>query len=168
MLGGGYGFAMPDETESATPNRARIYVAAVLAVGLTVAVAVVVLAGSRGSDATTADARCIEAWNSDQTMIAFGQHQFGGHGYERVEVLRVTEDGRPADAENGLCAVVFAARALDPEPGARAQVQLDGRWTGFESLGQVTEQQISELQADAFAAVNANLTAEGRLTPTAG
>ena len=62
----------------------------------------------------------------DEAMVAFGLHQFNGHGYERVEVLRVTQDGKPTDSESGICAVVFAARNLDPEPGARAQVQVDG------------------------------------------
>ena len=152
------------EEAGPTGERTRLYVLAVLAVGLLVGVLVVVLAGSGGGDdADTADAACVEEWNNDQTMVAFGQHQFGGHGYERVEVLRVSEEGVPTDSDSGLCAVVFAATALDPEPGARAQVQLDGTWTGFESLGKVTEAQIGKLQSDATAAVNASLTADGRI-----
>ena len=155
--------------DAPAPNRSRLYVAAILSIGLLAGIIVVVLAGSGDEDAgAAADAACVEDWNADQTMVAFGQHQFGGHGYERVEVLRVDDAGLPTKSEGGNCAVVFAARALDPEPGARAQVLLDGTWTGFESLGgKITEEQIATLQADAFSAVNANLSADGRLAPAA-
>lgn len=151
-------------------NRTRLFVAIVLAVGLVVAVGVVVLAGAGGdgSDPVAADPDCVDSWNDDEAMVAFGLHQFNGHGYERVEVLRVTNDGAPTEGDGGLCAVVFAARALDPEPGARAQVLVDDKWTGLESLGNVDEQEIAKLQADAFSGVNASLTTEGRLAPTGG
>lgn len=154
--------------EEAQESRSRLIVAAVLAVGLAAAVVVVILAsGGGGSPAEAADTECIEDWNDDEAMVAFGLHQFSGHGYERVEVLRLTSEGKPTDAEGGLCAVVFAARALDPEPGARAQVLLDGKWTGLESLGNIDDQEIAKLQADAFAGVNASLATDGRITPTA-
>lgn len=156
--------------EGGEPNRTRIFVAAVLGAGLIVAVLVVVLAGAGGGEdgGTAADAECVERWNEDEAMVAFGLHQFNGHGYERVEVLRVTGDGEPTDSENGICAVVFAARALDPEPGARAQVLVDDKWTGLESLGNVDEEEIAKLQADAFAGVNASISAEGSLVPSDG
>lgn len=144
-------------------RRAAIYAAAILLAGLAVAVAVVIVSGSDSSEAGAADSACIEAWNSDKTAVAFGQHQFGGHGYERVQVLRVDARGTPSDAEGALCAVVFAAGELDPEPGARAQVLLDGSWTGFESLGGVDDRAIGQLQSDAVAGTNARLTAEGAL-----
>jgi hypothetical protein len=154
--------------EGADQSRARLFVAAVLAVGLVVAVLVVVLAGSGGGGGPAeADAQCIEDWNDDEAMVSFGLHQFSGHGYERVEVLRVTSEGKPTDSETGLCAVVFAARALDPEPGARAQVLVDGKWAGLESLGNIDDAEIAKLQADAFAGVNASLSTDGRITPTA-
>lgn len=152
--------------EAPDQSRTRLIVAAVLAVGLVAAVLVVVLAGSGGETETEeADAQCVEDWNNDEAMVAFGLHQFNGHGYERVEVLRVTQDGKPTDSESGICAVVFAARNLDPEPGARAQVQVDGKWTGIESLGNVDDQEIAGLQADAFSRVNASLSTDGRITP---
>jgi hypothetical protein len=156
--------------EGADRSRTRLFVAAVLAVGLVVAVLVVVLAGSGGDDgaAAEADAQCIEDWNDDEAMVAFGLHQFSGHGYERVEVLRLTSEGKPTDAETGLCAVVFAARALDPEPGARAQVLVDDKWTGLETLGNIDDAEIAKLQADAFTGVNASLTTDGRIASAGG
>ncbi len=147
-------------------RRAAIYAAGVLLAGLAVVVVVVVLAGSDGGgEGGAADPACIEAWNSDETAVGFGQHQFGGHGYERVQILRVDAAGVPSDAEDALCAVVFAATELDPEPGARAQVLLDGSWTGFESLGSVNDRAIGQLQSDAVAGTNASLTSEGELVP---
>lgn len=164
---------MSDEGSAPPPapdsRRAAIYAAGVLLAGLAVVVVVVLLSGSDGSgEGGAADPACVEDWNSDRTQVAFGQHQFGGHGYERVQVLRVDGKGVPSDAENALCAVVFAATELDPEPGARAQVLLDGAWTGFESLSGVDERAIGRLQSDAVAGTNASLTSEGELVPQSG
>jgi hypothetical protein len=150
-------------------RRATIYAAGVLLAGLAVVVVVVVLSGSDGgAEGGAADPACIEAWNGDETAVGFGQHQFGGHGYERVQVLRVDASGAPSDAEDSLCAVVFAATELDPEPGARAQVLLEGSWTGFESLGGVNDRAIGQLQSDAVAGTNARLTSEGELVAQSG
>lgn len=150
-------------------RRAALYAAGVLLAGLAVVVVVVLLSGSDGAgEGGAADPACIEAWNSDGTAVGFGEHQFGGHGYERVQVLRVDPSGTPSEAEDALCAVVFAATELDPEPGARAQVLLDGSWTGFESLGGVNDQAIGQLQSDAVAGTNASLTSEGRLVARGG
>jgi hypothetical protein len=150
-------------------RRAALYAAGILLTGLAVAIVVVILSGS-GSDAggDGADPACVEAWNADETAVRFGQHQFGGHGYERVQVLRVDRSGAPTEEANGLCAVVFAATELDPEPGARAQVLLDGSWTGFESLGSVNDRAIGQLQSDAVAGTNASLSAEGSLVAAGG
>jgi hypothetical protein len=156
------------EADGSDPQRTRLYVAGVLLAGLAIAVVVVVIAGGGGeTEVTDADPQCIEDWNGDQTMVSFGQHQFNGHGYERVQVLRVTDAGEPTDSGEGLCAVVFAARALDPEPGARGQVLIDGKWTGFEALDDVDEEEIAQLQSEAFAAANATLTTAGTLQETA-
>jgi hypothetical protein len=155
--------------EESRENRSRLIVAIVLTVGLAAAVLVVILAGGGGgSEAEAADSECVEAWNDDESMVAFGLHQFNGHGYERVEVLRVTQQGEPTESADGLCAVVFAAQNLDPEPGARAQVLVDGKWTGIESLGNVDEREIAQLQSEAFAQVNASVAADGRLAPNDG
>jgi len=158
----------PDTAAGERQDRTRLFVAAVLTVGLVVAVLVVVLAGAGGdgTDVAEADPECIQGWNDDEAMVAFGLHQFNGHGYERVEVLRVTPDAEPTEGEGGLCAVVFAARNLDPEPGARAQVLLDDKWTGVESLGNVDDREIAQLQSDAFSRVNASLSTDGRLAPS--
>jgi hypothetical protein len=151
----------PRESDS---RRAALYAAGVLLAGLAVAVAVVLVSRSGGdTGGSAADPACIEAWNADQTAVSFGQHQFGGHGYERVQILRVDRSGTPTESEDGLCAVVVAATELDPEPGARAQVLLQGSWTGFESLEDVNDRAIGQLQSDAVAGTNATLSAEGTL-----
>ena len=155
--------------EEAQESRSRLIVAAVLAVGLAAAVVVVILAGGGGgSSAEAADTECIESWNDDEAMVAFGLHQFSGHGYERVQVLRLTEEAKPTTSEDGLCAAVFAAQNLDPEPGARVQVLVDGKWSGIESLGNVDDREIAQLQSDAFGQVNASLTRDGRLVANDG
>lgn len=164
---------MSDEvTPPGAPDsrRAAIYAAGVLLAGLVVVVVVVVVLGGSdgGAESGAADPACIEDWNSDETAVGFGQHQFGGHGYERVQVLRVDAQGEPSDAEDALCAVVFAAAELDPEPGARAQVLLNGSWTGFETLGGVNDRAIGQLQSDAVAGTNASLSSEGELAPRSG
>lgn len=161
------------EAEGAPPGsesrRAALYAAAIMLAGLSIVVVVVVVSSSEsGGDASAADPACLEAWNSDETAVGFGQHQFGGHGYERVQVLRVDGSGTPTEAEDGMCGVVFAATELDPEPGARAQVLLDGSWTGFESLGGVNDRAIGQLQSDAVAGTNATLTSDGRLIAQEG
>lgn len=155
--------------EGAQQNRSRVVVAIVLGCGLLAAVLIVILAGGGGeSEAAAADPECVEQWNDDEAIVAYGIHQFNGHGYERVQVLRITREAKPTDSESGLCAVVFAAQNLDPEPGARAQVLLDGKWTGIENLGNVDEQEIARLQTDAFGEVNASLTTDGRIAPNDG
>jgi hypothetical protein len=160
------GESQPPASDS---RRAAVYAAGILLAGLAVVVAVVILSGSdSGGEGGAADSACVEAWNSDETALGFGQHQFGGHGYERVQVLRVDRSGAPTEAEDGLCGVVFAATELDPEPGARAQVLLEGSWTGFESLRAVNDRAVGQLQSDAVAGTNASLTSDGRLVPQGG
>jgi hypothetical protein len=155
--------------QGADSRRAALYAAGVLLAGLAAVVAVVALSGGEGGgNASAADPACLEAWNSDETAVGFGQHQFGGHGYERVQVLRVDGSGTPTEGEDGMCGVVFAATELDPEPGARAQVLLDGSWTGFESLRGVNDRAIGQLQSDAVAGTNATLTSDGRLIAQEG
>jgi len=148
-------------------NSARLIVAIVLGVGLAAAVLVVVLGGSGGGDDSKAgaDEACIDDWNSDEEQVAFGLHQFQGHGYSAVQVTRVAEDGELTDDEDETCAVIFAKDPLQPEqePGAGARVQLEEGWSGFESLGPVTSEEITQLQGEAVTNENATLTTEGRL-----
>lgn len=140
-----------------------------LLAGLAGAVAVVLLTGGGGeTEANEPDAACVEAWNGDPAATAYGQHQFDGHGYDRVQVLRVSEAGAPTESPEGLCAVVFAATDIDPEPGARAQVLLEERWTGFEELQGVGDRDIGQLQSDAVAGANASLSTAGALVPQGG
>jgi hypothetical protein len=146
-------------------GRARLYFTGILAAGLLAAVVIVVLTSSGGgADPIAADQECIQAWNGDSAQVAFGQHQFNGHGYSRVEILRVGPDGGElAEGEEGLCAVVFAAEALDPEPGAAAQVLRDGEWTALASLPEATPTRLAELQSAAVGGANASLEGEGTL-----
>ena len=159
----------PEEATEDRPNSARLYVAGVLFVGLAAAVLVVVLSGSSGGGdgetAPAADSECISAWNGDDSAVAFGLHQFQGHGYGSVQVTRVDENGDVAGDSDGDCAVIFAKDPRQPEqePGAGARVQVKGEWTGFESLGPITSEEIQELQGKAVAAQNATLDPQGTL-----
>jgi hypothetical protein len=77
-------------------------------------------------------------------------------------VQRLTANGSsPEPSEPGRCAVIFAAEALDPEPGAAGQIKTGRTW---QSLGQLTNtpsERLSELQAEAVAEANAVLDQEG-------
>jgi hypothetical protein len=150
---------------SEAPARSRLYFSAILAAGLIAAVAIAILSSAGGEDGPSpADEACIEAWNEDRSQVAFGQHQFNGHGYSRVEILRVSKGGGElAEGEEGLCAVVFAAEALDPEPGAAAQVLRNGRWVALASLPEATPDRLAELQSAAVGGANASLEGQGTL-----
>jgi hypothetical protein len=147
------------------PARGRLIFTAILAAGLLTAVVIVAITSGGGDSAIEpADEECIEAWNEDSAQVAFGQHQFNGHGYSRVEILRVARDGGElGEGEEGLCAVVFAAEALDPEPGAAAQVLQDGRWVALASLPDATPTRLAELQSAAVSGANASLEGPGTL-----
>jgi hypothetical protein len=153
---------------SAQPDRVRLLLAGALAIGLVGVVLIVLLAGPDGNSGPTeaADARCLREWNSDRDAVGFGVHLHGGHGYERVQVTRLAEDGGPLDAnERGFCVVTFAAEALDPEPDAAAQI-FDGRsWNPVSALPQGTPERLAALQRDAAASANAALQVDGRLAP---
>ena len=151
-------------------NAPRLYFAAVLAVGLVAAIAVVLVAAS-GDDrpaAVAADPECIRAWNRAPDAISKGRHQSVAHGYVSVQILRVDNEGQPVGGEGGRCAAVFAARALDPEPGAAAQVLNHGSWGSLAADEQVGSEQLGRLQSDAVAGANATLGQDGLITPTLG
>ena len=89
--------------------------------------------------------------------MSTGVHLFRAHRYESVEVTRVGRDGGPlADGEQGICAVVFAAQALDPEQIAAAQVLAHDVWVPLSSLPAVTSIRLGELQSHAVGAANAD------------
>jgi hypothetical protein len=145
-------------------SRSRLYFTAILAAGLLGVVLVVALAGGEDLESEPADPGCVEAWNEDRSQVALGRHQFNGHGYSRVEITRVAPDGGPlGEGEEGLCTVIFAATALDPEPGAAAQVLRNGRWGALARLPEATPARLGELQSDAVSAANASLEGDGRL-----
>jgi hypothetical protein len=153
------------------PARARLYFSAILAVGLLAAVLAVAVGGGSGEEPgpEPADPKCVEAWNENRAQVAFGRHQFNGHGYSRVEILRLARDGGDLEeGESGLCTVVFAAEALDPEPGAAAQVLRRGRWVALASLPEATPARLAELQSAAVSGANASLEGEGTLVARAG
>jgi len=141
--------------------------AGALAIGLAGLVLIVLLAGQgNGGSAEAADARCLRDWNSDPDAVGFGAHLYGGHGYERVQVMRLAKDGGPLDGtERGLCVVAFAAGALDPEPEAAAQIFNGRSWNPVSALPQGTPERLGALQREAFAAANAALQVDGRLAP---
>ena len=148
-------------------DRVRLLLAGAFAIGLVGVVLIVVLASNgNGAPVEAADARCLRKWNSDQEAVGFGVHLYGGHGYDRVQVTRLAEDGGPLGAnERGLCVVAFAALVLDSEPEAAAQF-FDGRsWVPVSSLPQGTPERLGALQIEAAASANAALQVDGRLTP---
>jgi hypothetical protein len=148
-------------------SRSRLYFTGVLAAGLLAVVLIVALsAGGEDGSSAPADPECVEAWNSDPAQVALGVHQFNGHGYSRVQVTRVAEDGGPlGEDEMGPCAVVFAADALDPEPGAAAQVLRRERWGPLSELPEATPDRLAALQSEAIDAANASLEGNGKLVP---
>lgn len=153
---------------SADPSRRdpRLAIAVGGAVALAAIVAVVALSGgSSGDEAAAAPPeRCMEGWNADPEARAFGQHNYGSHGYERVQVTRLTEqaDELPA-GEEGVCAVVFGALQLDTEPFAAGQLLIEGVWRPIALQPEVDLNRVAELQTIAEGQPNASLTGEGVL-----
>jgi hypothetical protein len=149
-------------------SRARIVVAALLAVGLVAGVLVipVLLSGSKeaAGPAVAADPKCLRAWNSDRITRLLGNHLSVAHLYSRVEVTRLDDSGDPA-ASDGSCAVIFASPRLDPEPGAAAQILIDGKWQPLSDVPAVDSQRLGALQSEALTRANATLDSTGRLTP---
>lgn len=157
------------EPEARTGARGRLVFAALLFAGLGIGVAVVIFSGGDSEDPDAADPACIEEWNSDPAALSLGTHQASGHGYTAVEVTRLSGDGEePAEGEEGACAVVFAARFLDPELSAAAQIRKEGRWAALSESEQVSEGRLSELQSAATADANATVTPDGRLADLYG
>jgi hypothetical protein len=149
----------------APPARGRIAIAVGGAVLLMAIVAIVVLAGGGGGEASAeAPPECVRAWNSDPAAVAFGRHNYSGHGYEGALVNYLSEEAEEVDgAELGSCAVIFPAEALDPEPIAAGEV-LEGRsWTPISRLEGVELTRVAELQVLAAGAPNTRLADTGHL-----
>ena len=136
---------------------------------------VVVVAGGGGGDddgggggderiSAALPAECMEKWNADPAAIAFGRHNFRGHGYEAALVTYLTRAGEAAQsAEEGRCAVIFPARVLDPEPVAAGEIVLAEEWTPISVLPGVELDRVAELQAIAAGNPNTRLESSGRL-----
>jgi hypothetical protein len=141
----------------------------VIAVGAAVVlitiVAVVALAGGGGDDERAeAPPECVRAWNSDPAAVAFGRHNYNGHGYEGALVTYLTDEAEEVDSpELGRCAVIFPAQALDPEPIAAGEVLRAGTWTPISELSGVELTRVGELQVLAAGAPNMRLGSTGEL-----
>ncbi len=156
--------------ENGQQNRARLVFAAILIAGLAVAGILIPLLASGDDDDSVvpADPECIESWNADKLQLQFGIHQFVAHNYSEIQVLRLADDGGPVDeGETGNCAVLFAALRLDPEPGAAAQIEIDGKWGPVSALRGVTPKRLGQLQSEAVTGSNATLDEQGLLTALA-
>jgi hypothetical protein len=136
----------------------------VLAAGLVVAVAAVVISSLDGDEHEfdPAPTACLDGWNGDEAALTLGRHQYDAHGYNRVQVLTVSADGaRPTSGPSTVCAVVFASNTLDAEPSAAAFVQLSSRWSPLSRL-QPTER-LAAYQSEALTGYNAEILVDGRI-----
>jgi hypothetical protein len=148
----------------AAPVRGRIAIAVGGAVLLLAIVAIVVLAGGGGEASAEAPPECVRAWNTDPAAVAFGRHNYSGHGYEGALVTYLSEEAEEVDgAELGSCAVIFPARALDPEPIAAGEVLEGGSWTPVSRLEGVELARVAELQVLAAGSPNTRLADTGHL-----
>jgi len=145
--------------------RAVIAIGALVAFGVLIAV-IVVTGGSGGREFAEAPDACVESWNDDPHAVSTGVHNFNSHGYASVQVAYASEDGAAVGSSpvpDGGCVVVFAAQALDPEPVAAAEINLDERWVPMSENADT--ETLAQLQSDAVADANARLSSDGRLTP---
>jgi hypothetical protein len=152
-----------------TLARGRIAIAVVAAVVLAAVVVVIVGGGGGGGGDERSVAglpsECVDKWNSDPAAIAFGRHNFNGHGYEAALVTYLTKAGDEVpSADEGLCAVIFPSQVLDPEPVAAGEVVLAGEWTPISVLPDVELNRVAELQVIAAGDPNTRLESTGELS----
>jgi len=146
--------------------RPRLLFAGGLGVLLAVlTVVLVALSGGEERSFAAPPAECVEAWNRDSSAVFLGKHQYAAHGYANVEVLRLRADGTAAAAGDAaaLCAIVFAAGALDPELSAAAQVRRGKLWGPLSTTA--PEERLASLQAAAESGYNAKITDAGTIEP---
>ncbi len=158
----------PPAQSEASALRANLIFAGVAAIALGVLIAVVVvLAGSGGkSDAAPAPGGCLRSWNSDQSALADGRHIALAHHYTEAQVGYMDADGADSISKepNGReCVVVFASTTLDPEVEYAGQIELNGDWTPLSAV--VAPVELAWLQRAALDAANARPTPEGKLSP---
>lgn len=134
------------------------------ALALTVAIVLLTGGGEASESAAKAPSRCVQAWNDDREALAYGVHNFGTHGYQRVRVTMLSETGEePAAGRPGVCAVLFGALELDSEPVAAGQLLLEGVWQPLSLVPGTDINRIAELQTIAYGNPNASLSGEGAL-----
>jgi hypothetical protein len=148
--------------------RARLVFAAALAAALVAVVVGILLIGSTGGsnvpDAEPAPTACVDSWNESRRALRFGQHNWNAHNYIDVQVTYLTKDAELADADSGLCAVIFGRSTLDPEPGASGQVLLpNGTWLPISVRLGVEDRELQRLQVDALQQANAELQEDGSI-----
>ena len=152
--------------DRARPDR-RLLIAIGATVALVAMVAVVLATGGDSSgEAAAPPKRCVDAWNDDPDALAYGIHNYGSHGYERVQVTTLSAQGEePPAGEEGVCAVIFGALELDSEPVAAGQVVVDGRWQPLALQQGVDINRVAELQTIAYGEPNSSLDTDGMLVP---
>jgi hypothetical protein len=164
----------PDEPETpssqddaSASQRARLLFAGVLGLALVGVVVVVLIVGADDSDSPDvepAPTACVESWNDSRRAVAFGVHNSRAHSYTDVQVTYLTKQAGPADAEAGMCAVIFGRSTLDPEPGASGQVLLpNDQWLPISVRLGVDDAKLQKLQVDALQAANAELEEDGTI-----
>jgi hypothetical protein len=155
------------EGGDSTDSRARLAFAGILAAALVGVVVAVLIVGSSGSDAPDiepAPTACVDSWNESHRALLFGKHNASAHDYDDVEVTYLTKDAEPADAQTGMCAVIFGRSTLDPEPGASGQVLLpNDQWLPISVRLGVDDASLQKLQVDALQAANAELQDDGTI-----
>ena len=142
-----------------------------LAAVLVAVVVVVLVIGASGGpddpDVEPAPTACVDSWNESHRALFLGRHNSTAHDYKDVEVTYLTKTAEPADAETGLCAVIFGRSTLDPEPGASGSVQLpNGAWLPISVRLGVDDRDLQKLQVDALQAPNAELQEDGTIGPS--
>ena len=159
----------PDSGENSPQDpRARLVFAGALAAVLVAVVVVVLVVGASGGpdspDVEPAPTACVDGWNESRRALLFGKHNSSAHQYTDVQVTYLTKEAEPADAETGMCAVVFGRSTLDPEPGASGQVLLpSGQWLPISVRLGVDDRELQKLQVDALSAANAELQEDGSI-----
>jgi hypothetical protein len=156
------------EPESGSP-RGRLAIAAGAAALLAGIVVAALALGGGDEELTPVPAECVAAWNGDAAATSYGRHNFNFHRYEGALVTYLSETAVEVDsAEQGLCAVIFPAEALDPEPIAAGQVRQAGEWFPISTLPGVELTRVGELQVTAAGAPNTILDQRGEIVPLDG
>ena len=154
---------MVQQDDAGAGARRRLAVAALVAALFGALILIVVVARS-GSGKGSAPSECVESWNRDESASAVGRHSYASHRYQNAEVRYLSARGEmvPADARSALCAVVFPAETLDPEPTAAAYIRR-GDWVSLGELGVDTDR-LAELQREAVTGFNASVRPDGTLS----